>query len=192
MSDKRITVKKITDKQGAFVREYVKDFNTAKAMVSAGYSKTYSTAQGKRMLENVWVKEEIEKYIKRKDTGVEKRREQIITKTDDMMHSDILDLYDVNHGELIVKDLREVPRGVRDMIQEITTINLPDGAGLGVKIRLIPRDRIIALNAKIHGMLIDRSEIKVDHRITLNDCLREMDGRQGEDYIEAETVQDGP
>ena len=190
MSAKKITVKQITDKQYAFVREYVKDFNTAKAMVSAGYSKTYSTAQGKRMLENIWVKEEIEKYIKRKDTGVEKRRAAIITKTDDMMHSDILDLYDVNHGELIVKDLREVPRGVRDMIQEITTINLPDGAGLGVKIKLIPRDRIIALNAKIHGMLIDKHEIKIDHRVTLNDCLREMDGRQEQSYIEAETVQD--
>ena len=149
--------------------------------------------RGQEVRDNPLVILEIEKYIRRKDNDVDRKREQIVTKTNDMMHSDLLDLYDVNNGELIVKDLREVPRGVRDMIQEITTINLPDGAGLGVKIRLIPRDRIIALNAKIHGMLIDRSEIKVDHRITLNDCLREMDGRQqGEDYIEAETVQDGP
>jgi len=178
----------LTNKQRAFVREYVKDFNSTQAALKAGYKKDYAGQQGDQLMGKTIIKNEIEKYIKRKDTGVEKRREKIITKTDDMMHCDILDLYDVNHGELIVKDLREVPRGVRDMIQEITTINLPDGAGLGVKIKLIPRDRVIALNAKIHGMLIDRSEIKVDHRVTLNDCLREMDGRQDQSYIEAKAV----
>lgn len=187
----------LTNKQLAFVREYVKDFNSTRAAREAGYKKDSAMQQGYQLLDKTIIKNEIEKYIKRRDNAVEKRRAGIITKTEDMMHSDLLDLYDVNHGELIVKDLREVPRGVRDMIQEITTINLPDGAGLGVKIRLIPRDRIIALNAKMHGMLIDRHEIKVDHRITLNDCLREMDGRQpdgrqGENYIEAETVQEGP
>jgi hypothetical protein len=107
-----------------------------------------------------------------------------------MMNADILDLYDSVHGELIVKCLTDVPRGVRDLIQEIQTIQLPDGGGLGCKIKLIPRDRIVKLNAKIHGMLVDKHEVKVDQRITLNDCLREMDERQGENYIEAEKVQD--
>ena len=180
----------MTNKQKAFCREYVKDFNTSKAMLAAGYSKTNAIAGGRRMLENVGVKEEIEKYIQRDEGNVNQRRREIVQKTNDMMNADILDLYDSVHGELIVKCLTDVPRGVRDLIQEIQTIQLPDGGGLGCKIKLIPRDRIVKLNAKIHGMLVDKHEVKVDQRITLNDCLREMDERQGENYIEAEKVQD--
>lgn len=183
---------KLNAKQKAFCREYVKDFNTSKAMLAAGYSKSSATAVGRRMLDNVGVKEEIEKYVRRSDDNVDKRRAEIVTKTNEMMNADILDLYDSVHGELIVKCLTDVPRGVRDLIQEIQTIQLPDGGGLGCKIKLIPRDRIIALNAKIHGMLVDKHEVKVDHRVTLHECLREMDERQEQSYIEAETVQERP
>ena len=180
--------KKINQKQRKFVREYVKDFNTSKAMVSAGYAKTTSIAGGRRMLENVGVKEEIEKYIQKDDDKVDERRREIVQKTHEMMNADILDLYDSVHGELIVKSLTEVPRGVRDLIQEIQTIQLPDGGGLGCKIKLIPRDRIISLNAKIHGMLIDRQEVKVDTKITLVECLQEIDERERQNKIEADSV----
>ena len=105
-----------------------------------------------------------------------------------MMNADILDLYDSVHGELIVKSLTDVPRGVRDLIQEIQTIQLPDGGGLGCKIKLIPRDRIISLNAKIHGMLIDKQEVKVDQKITLVECLQEIDDRERQNKIEADSV----
>jgi len=175
----------LNNKQKKFVREYVKDFNTSKAMTKAGYSKTNATAGGRRMLENVGVKEEIEKYIQRDEGDVDQRRREIVQKTHEMMHADILDLYDSVHGELIVKCLTDVPRGVRDLISEIQTINLPDGGGLGCKIKLIPRDRILSLNAKIHGMLIDKQEVKVDHKVTLVECLKEMDEREKQNQIEA-------
>ena len=175
----------LNNKQKKFVREYVKDFNTSKAMTKAGYSKTNATAGGRRMLENVGVKEEIEKYIQRDEGDVDARRREIVQKTHEMMHADILDLYDSVHGELIVKCLTDVPRGVRDLIQEIQTINLPDGGGLGCKIKLIPRDRILSLNAKIHGMLIDKQEVKVDHKVTLVECLKEMDEREKQNQIQA-------
>ena len=175
----------LNPKQKKFVREYVKDFNTSKAMTKAGYSKSNAIAGGRRMLENVGVKEEIEKYIQRDEGDVDQRRREIVQKTHEMMHADILDLYDSVHGELIVKCLTDVPRGVRDLISEIQTINLPDGGGLGCKIKLIPRDRIIALNAKIHGMLIDKQEVKVDHKVTLVECLKEMDDREKQNQIEA-------
>lgn len=180
---------KLNDKQKKFVREYVKDFNTSKAMVKAGYSKSNATAQGKRMLDNVGVKDEVEKYIQRDDSKVSERRREIVTKTHEMMNADLLDLYDNYHGELVVKNLADVPRGVRDLIQEIQTIQLPEGGGLGCKIRLIPRDRIISLNAKIHGMMIERHEVKLDHQVTLVDCLREIDERERENKSQADSVQ---
>ena len=179
---------KLNDKQKKFVREYVKDFNTSKAMTKAGYSKTNAIAGGRRMLENVGVKEEIEKYIQKDEGDVNARRREIVQKTHEMMNADLLDLYDSVHGELIVKSLTDVPRGVRDLIQEIQTIQLPDGGGLGCKIKLIPRDRIISLNAKIHGMMVERHEVKMDHQVTLVDCLREIDEREKANNAETKSV----
>ena len=178
----------LNNKQKKFVREYVKDFNTSKAMTKAGYSKTNATAGGRRMLENVGVKQEIEKYIQKDEGDVDARRREIVQKTHEMMNADILDLYDSVHGELIVKCLTDVPRGVRDLIQEIQTIQLPDGGGLGCKIKLIPRDRIVSLNAKIHGMLIDRQEVKIDQTVTLVELNREIDERERQSKIEADSV----
>ena len=183
---------KLNAKQKAFCRAYVTDFNAKASAIKAGYAKNSAMQQGHALLEHSLVKKEIEKYVRRSDDNVDKRRAEIVTKTNEMMNADILDLYDSVHGELIVKCLTDVPRGVRDLIQEIQTIQLPDGGGLGCKIKLIPRDRVIALNAKIHGMLVDKHEVKVDHRVTLHECLREMDERQEQSYIEAETVQERP
>ena len=134
------------------------------------------------------MKEEIEKYIQRDEGDVNARRREIVQKTHEMMNADLLDLYDSVHGELIVKSLTDVPRGVRDLIQEIQTINLPDGGGLGCKIKLIPRDRIISLNAKIHGMMVERHEVKMDHQVTLVDCLREIDEREKANNAETKSV----
>jgi phage terminase small subunit len=189
---KRVTKKgrSLTDRQKAFVREYVKDFNATTSAVSAGYSKNSAMQQGHELLEKPLVKKEIEKYVVRSDNNVDARRKEIIDKTTEMMNADILDLYDSVHGELIVKSLVDVPRGVRDLIQEIQTIQLPDGGGLGCKIKLIPRDRIISLNAKMMGMLVEKHELKVDHRVTLVDCLQELDGRQAEHESAAREIQD--
>ena len=182
--------KELTNKQKAFIREYVKDFNATKSAIKAGYSKNSAMQRGHELLAKTLVRQEIEKYVSRADDGVDRRRKAIITKTTDMMNADILDLYDLHQGELIVKNLTEVPRGVRDLIQEITTINLPDGAGLGCKIKLIPRDRIISLNAKMHGMLIDRHELKIDHQVSLVSCLQEMNERQEKNNSATGAVQD--
>ena len=181
---------KITDKQKAFCREYVKDFNATKSALTAGYSKNSAMQQGHELLEKTLVREEIEKFVNRADNDVDKIRKEIVDKTRAMMNADILDLYDSVHGELIVKNLTEVPRGVRDLIQEIQTINLPDGGGLGCKIKLIPRDRIISLGAKMAGMLIDKHEVKVDQTISLVECNREIDEREKQNKVEAGSVSD--
>ena len=65
---------------------------------------------------------------------------------------------------------------------------MPDGGGLGCKIKLIPRDRVISLNAKMHGMLIDKHELKVDHQVTLVELNREIDERERQSKIEANSV----
>lgn len=52
-----------TDKQTAFVREYVKDWNATQAAIRAGYSEATAQEQGSRLLSNAMVKAAIERRM---------------------------------------------------------------------------------------------------------------------------------
>lgn len=51
---------KLTEKQEAFIREYIIDLNATQAAIRAGYSEKTATEQGSRLLTNVKVRARIE------------------------------------------------------------------------------------------------------------------------------------
>ena len=52
--------KELTDKQEAFCREYMVDFNATQAAIRTGYSKRTAQVQGSRLLSNVMVKKRVD------------------------------------------------------------------------------------------------------------------------------------
>lgn len=52
----------LNDKQKAFVREYLKDYNATAAAERAGYSPKTAASQGSRLLKNVNVQKQIDKF----------------------------------------------------------------------------------------------------------------------------------
>ncbi|MHC4256508.1 MAG: terminase small subunit [Planctomycetota bacterium] len=63
--------KPLTDKQYAFVNEYVKDYNATQAAIRAGYAEKYADRQAYQLLEKTRVKE-----------AIEARRQEISRKAD--------------------------------------------------------------------------------------------------------------
>jgi phage terminase small subunit len=59
----------LSDKQRAFVMEYIKDFNATRAAIRAGYSEKTANQQGPRLLVNVGIKAEIERLIAERVMG---------------------------------------------------------------------------------------------------------------------------
>ncbi|MBB6446543.1 terminase small subunit [Bacillus benzoevorans] len=55
-------MEELTEKQVAFVIEYLKDFNATQAAIRAGYSKNGADVQGSRLLGNVRVQESLIKF----------------------------------------------------------------------------------------------------------------------------------
>jgi len=55
--------KELTDKQQAFCREYVKDWNGKEAAIRAGYAPKYADRQAYRLVENSRVKAEIGRLL---------------------------------------------------------------------------------------------------------------------------------
>lgn len=55
----------LNDKQEAFVREYLVDFNATQAAARAGYSKKTAQEQGSRLLSNVMVQARLKEFRER-------------------------------------------------------------------------------------------------------------------------------
>lgn len=68
----------LTPKQERFVKEYLIDLNATQAAIRAGYSENTAYSQGPRLLENVGVKEAIEKGKQKTFKKLEITRENII------------------------------------------------------------------------------------------------------------------
>lgn len=90
--------RELTDKQRAFCREYVIDFNSAAAARRAGYSDNQDSCktEGCRLLTNVYIRAEIDRILKeREDANREEIRARVLEELakiamDDMAGSDAI------------------------------------------------------------------------------------------------------
>lgn len=69
---------KLTDKQAAFVREYLVDLNATQAAIRAGYSERTANAQAGRLLANVGIREAIEQAQAKRARRVEIKAEDVL------------------------------------------------------------------------------------------------------------------
>lgn len=69
---------KLTDKQTAFVREYLVDLNTTRAAIRAGYSERTASRIGPQLLGKTCVREAIEKAQAKRARRVEVKAEDVL------------------------------------------------------------------------------------------------------------------
>lgn len=69
---------KLTDKQTAFVREYLVDLNATQAAIRAGYSERTANAQAGRLLANVGIREAVENAQAKRARRVEIKAEDVL------------------------------------------------------------------------------------------------------------------
>ena len=70
---------KLTDKQAAFVREYLVDLNATQAAVRAGYSERTASRIGPQLLGKTWVREAIEKAQAKRARRVEVTQDYVLS-----------------------------------------------------------------------------------------------------------------
>lgn len=113
--------KNLTDKQEAFCREYMIDFNATQAAIRAGYSKKTAGQIGEENLK----KPEIDKRVASLKAEAAKRND---IKVDDLIewHKKAVFLKvdtfaDIMPNGMILKDFDEIPEEWKPFIQKITT-----------------------------------------------------------------------
>lgn len=70
---------KLTDKQAAFVRQYLVDLNATQDAIRAGYSERTANAQAGRLLANVGIREAIEKAQAKRAQRVEVTQDYVLS-----------------------------------------------------------------------------------------------------------------
>lgn len=70
---------KLTDKQTAFVREYLVDLNATQAAIRAGYSERTASRIGPQLLGKNWVREAIEKALAKRARRVEVTQDYVLS-----------------------------------------------------------------------------------------------------------------
>jgi len=141
----------LTNKQKAFVEEYLCDFNATRAAERAGYGGDDNVlgAQGSRLLRNVKVAEKISERLSESAMSAD----EVLARLAGQARADIADyvVVDLVTGEPKV-DLRNV-RGKTHLIKSIQQ------TAHGVKVELYDAQAALEKIGRAHGLFTDRVDV---------------------------------
>ena len=157
LSSEAIVKNKLTDKQRSFVSEYCIDKNATQACVRAGYSKKTANQIGPRLLVNVGIRELINKKLTELEEKAGLTAERVMLEVKAIATSNIMDGMEFNSdtGELNFKLPNQIPEGFWRAAQEVTAYQLPDGAGLALKIKMHPKLPALKMEYDRHRLTRD-------------------------------------
>ena len=146
--------KKLTNKQKAFIGEYIVDKNCTQAAIRAGYSERTAYSQGQRLLKNVELKALIDiklaKLEEKAGLTAEKAMEEIKAIATSNVR-DILD-YDSNTREFSFRSPDEVPSDFWKAAQEVTVMHTQDGSGTVYKVKMHPKIAALKMEYERHRL----------------------------------------
>ena len=137
----------LTPKQQAFVREYLIDLNAYQASRRAGYSQGKSKACGSKLLKYPKIAAIIHKALRARAASTLATRDKVVEELSGLAGSDVFDLFDVNNGVLILRDLSNVPPHIRRTVKSVKQTKY------GIEITMHDKVMALGLLARHLGML---------------------------------------
>jgi phage terminase small subunit len=152
----------LTAKQQAFVSEYTQCWNASEAARRAGYSEATAQEQGSRLLSNVMVSAEIERFKAQYIMSAE----EVAIRLTEQGRGDIGDFLTKN-GDAITVDLPKAIKAKKtDLIKKLSQTRTVRTRGddeteetVSTTIELYDRQAALVQIGKIHKMFTDRQEI---------------------------------
>lgn len=154
----------LTDKQAAFVREYLVDMNATAAYKRAGYVAKGNAAEvnAARLLRNAKIASEIAAALEARNERTQLDADWLLTRLADESVADIADLYD-DYGNVL--PVRQWPLIWRQgLVSGIDVEQIGEGAGRVTKIKISDRIRRLELIGK--HVNVQAFKEKVDVTVT--------------------------
>ena len=116
--------KGLTDKQAAFAREYVIDFNASAAALRAGYSQRTAGRTAAELMKDARVQAEIQRLTAAKAARASMEADEVVEQLVNIVRSDISDV--MTWGMSEVEDDEGLPNGVAILRPNVTVFNSAD------------------------------------------------------------------
>ncbi|WP_436417169.1 terminase small subunit [Petrimonas sulfuriphila] len=157
---------KLTARQEKFCYEYVIDLNATQAALRAGYSEKTAYSSGSRLLKNV----EIQKFIQTLQADLEKTAGITALKVL-KEHKKIAfsDTSMIREGWMTLKSYKELPKEIKDCIQEVVTRETKYGNE--VKIKFYDKQKSLDSISKILGF---DAPTKIEQKIDFDSLTDEQ------------------
>ena len=136
----------LTAKQQAFVREYLIDLNAYQAAIRAGYS-AKSTSQGSDLCKEPKIAAIIRQAMRARSARVLTSQDRVVEELSGIAHGNIFDIFNVNNGVLILKDISEIPPHIQRMVKSVKQTRY------GIEITMHDKTIALGLLARHLGML---------------------------------------
>lgn len=166
---------KLTEKQKAFVREYLVDLNATQAAIRAGYSEKTARQAGHRMLTNVDIQQAIQSALQKREQKLEITQQSVVNELAKIGFANMADYMRVGPGGDPVLDFSKLTRDQSAALSEVTVEDFTDGRGddardvRRVKFKLADKRAALVDIGRHLGMFPNKLEIKgkvqVDHSL---------------------------
>lgn len=158
----------MTNRQRAFIREYLKDFNATRAAKAAGYSEKTAYSIGQRLLKDV----EVGAAIRAKINEIQMGPDEIKNRLADMARGNIADLMDVTPTGYAFNLMTEDDQGnkivnphmklVKKIKQKTTTMlgkNGDDKEIIETELELYSALDALEKLGKVHALFTEKTEV---------------------------------
>lgn len=166
---------KLTEKQKAFVREYLVDLNATQAAIRAGYSEKTARQAGHRMLTNVDIQQAIQSALQKREQKLEITQQSVVNELAKIGFANMADYMRVGPGGDPALDFSKLTRDQAAALSEVTVEDFTDGRGEDarevrrVKFKLADKRAALVDIGRHLGMFPNKLEIKgkvqVDHSL---------------------------
>jgi phage terminase small subunit len=152
----------LTNKQRAFIAEYLRDFNATQAAIRAGYSEKTAYSIGQRLLKNVEVSEAIkseidERYMTSEEVGL---------RLSDMARGDMGDFLDISGVGFNIDLDKAKELGLTKLIKKVkqrTTITSKSGGeeeeNHWIEFELYDALAALVQLGRVHSMFTDKTDV---------------------------------
>lgn len=123
----------ITDKQRAFVREYLVDGNAVQAAIRAGYSKGRSGNTASQLMGKRWILDAIRDATEAKRASADIEARRVLEEYARIGFSNISDYLSFGPDGVTVNDSREIPRELLAAVSEVSETRTQHGSTIKFK-----------------------------------------------------------
>ncbi len=165
MEEGKLNERQLNDRQAAFVREYVVDFNATQAAIRAGYSAKSAEACASRLLTNAKVAAAIQEAKASVCKRAELTTDRIVQELERIAFGDLKNSVKWDSNGTNVRASDELPDDVSATIAAIeeeettTEFGVHSKTKRKVKVKHYDKLRALELLARYKGMLVDRKEL---------------------------------